>query len=85
MLTFYKVACIESERGWGQKVDENRYFTTKEEADEFVKNYNKDNTSVSTPDWYMYATAPTTVQIENDLALLIVDSYKKKNKRKKKK
>jgi hypothetical protein len=35
------VNIIESERGWGAKVDEVRKFDTWEEADTFVEEYNK--------------------------------------------
>ncbi len=50
-----KVAIIESERGWGAKVDQIRKFATVGEADAFVKEYNSGNTGESAPDWYMYA------------------------------
>lgn len=51
-----RVTIIESERGWGQKIDEVKYFDTHEEAVEFCKNYNSKNDSATVPDWYMYAT-----------------------------
>ena len=51
-----KVLIIESEAGWGQKVDEVKEFPTYEEAEEFVREYNaKWNPPGPTPDWYMYA------------------------------
>lgn len=50
-----KVEIIESERGWGQKVDETKEFETLEEAESFVKEYNAENKWSSAPDWYMYA------------------------------
>ena len=50
-----KVYIIESERGWGQRVDETREFDTKELAIAFCEDYNKDNTLNVTPDWYMKA------------------------------
>ena len=33
----YKVNIIESERGWGQKIDERLFFDSLREAEEFVK------------------------------------------------
>jgi hypothetical protein len=51
-----KVNIIESERGWGQRVDEVKYFDTYEEALAFCKDFNKENTEAVAPDWYMYAT-----------------------------
>jgi hypothetical protein len=51
----YKVAIIESEAGWGSKIDEIKYFPTEQEARSFVKDYNSLNTSQVTPSWYMFA------------------------------
>ena len=51
----FKVLIIESERGWGQRVDETKYFDTKEEAEKFIEDYNKQNNEDKVPDWYMYA------------------------------
>lgn len=54
----YYVQIIESERGWGQKVDDTLYFTSKVNADHFVREYNKQNNLPTAPDWYMMAEAP---------------------------
>lgn len=55
--TAYRVDIIESERGWGQKIDEIIYFDNEAEARQFVLDYNgKHNTAVDVPDWYMYAS-----------------------------
>lgn len=51
-----RVQIIESERGWGQKVEETIYFDTKEEAEKYCVEYNSQNKDNSVPDWYMYAT-----------------------------
>lgn len=52
-----KVLIIESERGWGQKVDEVKEFGDRDEAIKFVKDYNNKYNPPKevTPDWYMYA------------------------------
>ncbi|MDD3412551.1 MAG: hypothetical protein PHY47_00980 [Lachnospiraceae bacterium] len=50
-----RVIIIESERGWGQKVDEVKYFKNYSDAEAFCIDYNKDNNKNSVPDWYMYA------------------------------
>ncbi len=51
-----KVLIIESERGWGQKVDEVKTFATYEEGQRFCSEYNeKYNPPGPVPDWYMYA------------------------------
>ena len=53
----YKVELIESERGWGQRVDEVRKFTTRKEAVAFIKQFNAQNNKPTVPNWYMYARA----------------------------
>jgi len=55
-----KVYMIESERGWGQRIDGMKEFDTQEEAEKFVLEYNtKHNPPGSTPDWYLYAQLAT--------------------------
>ena len=56
--TIWEVDIIESERGWGSKVDETKYFTDKQSATEFVVKYNAKNDQTYVPDWYMYAENP---------------------------
>jgi hypothetical protein len=56
----FQVDIIESERGWGSKVDETIYFDNQEEAVKYANDYNdKYNPPLkageSVPDWYMYA------------------------------
>lgn len=51
-----EVSIIEFESGWGQRVDGTKKFNTIEDADKFVKEYNKNNNKETVPDWYMYAT-----------------------------
>jgi hypothetical protein len=53
--TATKVVVIESERGWGQRIDSERWFDSREAAEAFCKDYNKDNTAPVAPDWYMVA------------------------------
>jgi hypothetical protein len=54
----WKVVIIESERGWGQKVDEVKTFKTLKEAKAFQESFNADNTAEVAPDWYMVAMNP---------------------------
>ena len=52
------VNIIESEAGWGSKIDEKVPFNTYDEALTFCKDYNTTHNSDgngSTPEWYMYA------------------------------
>jgi hypothetical protein len=57
----WKVNIIESERGWGQRVDETKVFDTKEQADSFVAEFNAQNNKPTVPDWYMYADTPEKI------------------------
>lgn len=54
----WSVTIIESERGWGQRVDEVKRFDTLADAEAFVKEFNSGNTELVAPDWYMVALAP---------------------------
>ena len=51
----FRVDIIESERGWGQKIDEIKYFDNEDEARDFVTQYNSKNPPGPAPDWYMQA------------------------------
>jgi hypothetical protein len=56
LTTAFRVDIIESERGWGQKLDETIYFDNEAEARQYVIDYNlKYNTATEVPDWYMRA------------------------------
>lgn len=50
-----KVEIIESERGWGQRVEGNHQFPTRAEAEAFVKKYNSRNKEATAPEVYWYA------------------------------
>jgi hypothetical protein len=52
----YRVDMIESERGWGQKLDESIYFDNEAEARQYAIDYNlKHNNKDYVPDWYIRA------------------------------
>ena len=54
--TAYRVDMIESERGWGQKLDEVLYFDNEAEARQYAIDYNtKHNNLDYVPDWYIRA------------------------------
>ena len=64
-MTVY-VEIIESEKGWGQRIDEVIPFETREAAEIYCKTYNnKYNTAEEVPDWYMYA------RIQGDLPVML--------------
>ncbi len=81
MLTYYTVQDIESEAGWGQKVDEVHYFRTKEEAVAYIKQFNSRNTETTTPSWYMRADGPYTQHVDEKLVKLIVEDSKKSKRK----
>lgn len=59
----YRVDIIESEAGWGSKIDESIYFDNEPEARAYVKEYNqKHNPPGPAPDWYMIAQYVGKVQ-----------------------
>jgi hypothetical protein len=51
----YRVDIIESELGWGSKIDESLYFDDETEARKFCEDFNAGNTATTVPDWYMVA------------------------------
>jgi hypothetical protein len=57
----WKVEIIESERGWGQKVEEVKFFDNQKDAVAFVNEFNSHNKADIVPDWYMYATRPVRI------------------------
>lgn len=59
----FDVDIIESESGFGQKVDETKHFTTLDEANVFFEEFNEYNRQPENrvPGWYMYATQPHEV------------------------
>ena len=57
----FRVDIIESERGWGQKIDETKYFDDANLAYKFVEEFNAKNNLDYVPDWYMYAKDPVRV------------------------
>ena len=53
-----KVIIMESEIGWGQRVDEVKTFTgetASQDAEDYVTKFNSKNDKDVVPDWYMYA------------------------------
>lgn len=55
MTIKFKVEIIESERGWGMRLDEVKLFDDAQEAFDWVEEFNASNNKDETPDWYMVA------------------------------
>ena len=58
----WRVDIIESEAGWGSKIDEIKYFDNKPEAELFIEAYNANLPRGRTPEWYMIAKGPYKVK-----------------------
>ncbi len=65
----WKVTIIESERGWGQRVDEVKEFKSYEDAKKFQMKFNSSNNEDCAPDWYMVARDPVFDSTEIDKKL----------------
>jgi len=48
-----KVPVTESERGWGQKIDDYVVCLSNEDGLAFTKEFNSKNDKTEVPDWYM--------------------------------
>jgi predicted DNA binding protein len=48
-----KIAVIESEKGWGRKIDDWMVCLSVEDANLYKKEFNARNVEEQTPDWYM--------------------------------
>lgn len=76
-----KVPVVESERGWGRKIDDWMVCLTIEDAQAFKKEFNSENISSTTPDWYMQAEGEVKSKEDNldklkvDLKNAIEDSF----------
>jgi hypothetical protein len=56
----FVVPIIESEKGWGQKVDDHIYFRDGDKAHEYKRDYNQKHLGkeARTPDIYWFAETP---------------------------
>jgi hypothetical protein len=61
-----KIAVIESETGWGRKIDDWMVCLSTEDAKAFEKEFNAENKSSSAPDWYMQVEGePKPIDLTN--------------------
>ena len=65
----WQVNIIESERGWGQKLDETLYFKTEKSALSFVVKHNSKNILSTAPEIYWYAENPKFVKKEKGMKI----------------
>lgn len=70
MPFFQTVGIIESEAGWGQKIDETLLFTSKDKATKYVDDYNTkyNPPKAQTPSWYMKAVLGSIIDVPSEKA-----------------
>lgn len=60
----YRVDVYEYESGWGSRLDFQRDFDEKPEAEQYVTEFNSKNDKSEVPDWYMVASSPRLIDLE---------------------
>lgn len=60
----WRVDTWEYERGWGRREMGTSFFDSEEKANEYVAEYNKDNTADIAPDCYFTADRPRKVMVD---------------------
>lgn len=72
-----KIAVIESESGWGSKIDDYMVCLSVEDAKDFAKEFNSKNTEAVTPSWYMKAEgSPLPIDL-NDAQFVKLEAEKR--------
>ena len=77
MAQAIKIAVIESERGWGSKIDDYMVCLDVDDAKAFAQEFNSYNISETTPDWYMVVESEPTVIELNDKQYEALLHYKR--------
>lgn len=73
----FKIAVVESERGWGSKIDDWMVCLTLDDINDFRKEFNSKNNLDVVPEWYMYADGkPFEVEL-NDVQYDILNKHKR--------
>jgi len=62
-----KIAVIESEAGWGRKIDDWMVCLSNDDAKIFEKEFNSKNDSTTVPNWYMQVEGdPISINLTDD-------------------
>ena len=75
-MNAFRVEIIESERGWGSKVDDYMICLSQQDAELFKEEFNSFNISVTIPEWYMVASSISKIEL-NDAQLQKLNEYKR--------
>lgn len=70
----FKVPVIESERGWGSKIDDYMVCISNDVAKNFIEIFNSSNNKEVTANWYMYADTNITEFSLSDLEIMILNN-----------
>lgn len=62
----YRVYFTEYERGWGSRPDGHKDFDDIKSAKEYADKFNSKNDLPIAPDWYMTASSPVLVDLDNE-------------------
>jgi len=63
----YKIAIIESEKGWGRKIDDYMVCLSSEDCIVFKNEFNSENTQENAPDWYMQVEGnPSMIELSDN-------------------
>lgn len=54
----WRVDVFEMEKGWGNRLECVEEFKTREQAEDYVCEFNSKNDRFQAPDWYFYAGEP---------------------------
>ena len=67
LRTAVKIPVVESESGWGRKIDDYMVCLSVEDAKKFEKEFNSRNTTSSAPNWYMQVEGdPEPIDLDDD-------------------
>ena len=74
-----KIPVIESEKGWGRKIDDYMVCLSKEDAEKFRSEFNSKNEEDSAPDWYMQVEGePIAIDITDKQHEYLMDQNSKR-------
>jgi len=70
-----KIAVLESESGWGRKIDDWMVCLSNEDAKAFQIEFNSENKESTTPDWYMMVDGePKPIDLTDAQYLLLLEN-----------
>lgn len=74
-MRLFKVNLIESEKGWGRKSFDTKYFIKENNAISYIKEYNSKNNLKITPDYYTFAEFIGLEEVVNTFKLEYAEDF----------